>query len=612
VYQEVSHRLWQLIDVSVKTAGRDRLQSVNVRIDSGVTAIMGSSGAGKTSLLNLLVGYESPTSGRVETYVETGPHALPVFWVPQDGGLWPHLSVLEHLEAVRPSGTGKEQLHRLLDGFEIADKEKAMPEDISMGQRARLSVARALAADMAVLVMDEPLAHVDETRRTRYWEAIRKYAQEKGISIVFATHSPRTVLMLAEQVICLTEGRAIYSGSVEDLYHNPETVEQAECLGEANWLEGEEASFWLSGTSNGRACYRPEQVRAEPAGEAGFVVESNRSLGPVSETRVVHSESRRSRRIFHRPVPGGLRVGQHVWFKALLALILAALIGCSPSSEKSLTYQALRHWPVPPDGPRVPAPRSVAIGADDEVFVLDDAGRVLLFESDGKFVRSWRMPATDRGRPEGICVLADGRVAVCDTHYHQVIIFDREGNIELKFGREGRGEGQFIYPVGIVQDDEGFLYVCEYGSNDRVQKFTTKGEPLLSFGGFGIKPGMFQRPSGMAWRDGTLYVADAMNNRIEMFTGNGDYLGTLEGEVGPVRLHFPYDVAIAGDGTFYVVEYGAGRVTCIRPDGSLKGRLGRTGHGEVEFATPWGMAVDSLGRLRVADTGNRRVVEVEL
>ena len=169
-----------------------------------------------------------------------------------------------------------------------------------------------------------------------------------------------------------------------------------------------------------------------------------------------------------------------------------------------------------------------------------------------------------------------------------------------------------MYPVAVIQDGDGDLYVCEYGGNDRVQKFRPDGDFVLSFGSFGTGPDQFQRPSGMAWCAGKLYVADAINNRIQVFSGDGRFLASLGGAGTALSLRFPYDVALGGDGALYVAEYGAGCVSKVSLEGQLLGRYGSTGRGEGQFQTPWGVAVDSKMRLRVADTGNRRIVGLEL
>ena len=296
----------------------------------------------------------------------------------------------------------------------------------------------------------------------------------------------------------------------------------------------------------------------------------------------------------------------------VFCLLLTLFAGCHRPPPTALTPREWHTFQLPPDGPSLPTPRSVTIGNDDELAVLDTAGRVTIFNAGGALLRQWQMLDVSVGKPEGIVALQDGRVVVCDTHYHRIVYFDREGNWLRNFGRRGAEPGEFEYPVGICKDAAENLYICEYGGNDRVQKFTRDGEFLAAFGSFGTAPGQFQRPSGLAWHDAKIYVADAINNRVLVFTDTGKYLGLL-GEPGkPLAFQLPYDITFAPDGNFYVIEYGGGRLSRIAPDGKLLGQLGRTGSGAGEFATPWGIAVDSQMRIHVADTKNRRVVTLRL
>ena len=265
-------------------------------------------------------------------------------------------------------------------------------------------------------------------------------------------------------------------------------------------------------------------------------------------------------------------------------------------------------WSVPSEGTLLPSPRSVARCGSNELVVLDTAGRVLIYSTAGVLTRQWRMPDTSVGKPEGVVVLQDGRVVVSDTHYHRVVEFGATGQVVRMFGREGQAPGEFIYPVAVAADAQENLYVAEYGSNDRVQVFTRDGMFLRAFGAFGTKPGEFQRPSGLVWAGGVVYVADAFNNRIQAFSDDGRFLRVLE----TPALKFPYDLKADSHGALLVAEYGGGCVTRLDRDGHLLGRYGTTGSGIGQFATPWGLEVTKDGRVIVADTGNRRLVEVLL
>jgi DNA-binding beta-propeller fold protein YncE len=289
------------------------------------------------------------------------------------------------------------------------------------------------------------------------------------------------------------------------------------------------------------------------------------------------------------------------------------LAGCEDASGPQLDVAQVDYWQVPVDGRSLPAPRSMTAAPNGEVYVLDNAGRILVYTAEGRLARQWRMPDTDIGYPESVCLLLDGRVAIADTHYHRVVYFDQQGKLLGTTGSYGKGEGQFIYPVGITRDDKGFFYVCEYGGNDRVQKFkAADGSFVLQFGSYGVGAGAFQRPSGLFWREGRLFVADAINNRIQVFSDRGDFLGILGANDKPVELRYPYDVAPGIDDDLYVIEYGAGRLTRLSFEGDVLGRFGHTGRREGEFSTPWGLAVTVDGRVIIADTGNRRIVELRL
>jgi ABC-type multidrug transport system ATPase subunit/DNA-binding beta-propeller fold protein YncE len=741
--------LWQLQGVSLGADWSRRLREVSVDISTGVTALLGASGAGKTSLLNVLVGFERPTSGTVcgplglvPEKTPSGDERLPLFWVPPDFGLWPHLNVRDHVTTVMPRRralpagdvTGASAIpqvgpEQVLGMFHLAAAADGPVQRLSQGEQSRLAVARALASEARVLVMDEPLVHVDPVHLPDFWERIREWCTDRGMSLVFSTHDPEIAVREAERVICLERGTVVYGGTVESLYHDPPTARLARYLGPANWFEPEERPLWLpcEATARGR-CVRPERLEVLRTDDGPLVVRDSRPGGPVTFTEVerltltdaqaeegVLSRAERPnddsgnaadiamtggrRRLVHRTGPSPLPVGGRVALRVCAALWTCLMItGCGGAGDEPLLrVRSVRTLKMPPDGPRIPAPRAMTVSPDGELFVLDNAGRVLVYDTatdsghgassseddsaaqgnseaerpraSDELVRHWRMPASEVGNPEGICLLGPERVAVADTHYHRVVIFSRDGDVLLMFGEYGQGPGQFIYPVAITHDNAGHLYVAEYGGNDRVQKFREDGTFVAAFGSFGTEEGQFQRPGGIVWfpedvrredaperdrqsgRGGTLIVADAVNHRLLEFSDAGEYLGVLAGGGDPLRgegdgrgsdaghessaaavgrtssgvvepgarrsaevltFEYPYNLAAAPDGTLFVVEYGGGRVTQVSRRGELLGRFGRAGRGTGEFFTPWGLTVDRRGHVFVADTGNHRIVELTL
>lgn len=311
----MNENLWQLKAVGLG----QRLCDIALQIESGVTAVLGQSGAGKTSLLNLLVGFEQPDAGELIAGFQPGAHRIPLFWAPSDGGLWPHLTAGEHLAAVLEENADPEaEIHRWLEAFDLAHRRGSRPDTLSAGEQARLTVARALAADAAVLVMDEPLEHVDPGRAGKYWRIIRQHLAAKETSLVFATHSPKPVLAEARRVICLQDGRLEYDGEVEALYWRAATPELAGRLGEANWLEPAAARLWMQREETTARYFRPEQISVQTDGQSPFVVEASRFQGAVAELEVRHEPTGAVRTFYHRPSSNHLARGTRIILKALL------------------------------------------------------------------------------------------------------------------------------------------------------------------------------------------------------------------------------------------------------------------------------------------------------
>ncbi len=288
--------LWTLAHVCL---GPARLREISLSIPPGVTAVLGCSGAGKTSLLNVLVGFEKAERG-----IFDGPRSY--YWSPQNHGLWPHYTAREHLALVRCAPA---RIDELLGAFDLAERADAQPHELSEGERSRLSVARALATPAKVLVLDEPLSHVDPARLSRYWSVIRQNLANEGRSLVFSTHVPEAVLSEAQYVVCLRDGRVVHSGAVQEAYSNPPSREVMECLGPGNWLTPEEADLWLDESIDSARCFRPEQIDIEPTNLSHIVVRSATFLGSLAEAELRHVNAAVIRTFLHRPAAAVLQAG---------------------------------------------------------------------------------------------------------------------------------------------------------------------------------------------------------------------------------------------------------------------------------------------------------------
>jgi iron(III) transport system ATP-binding protein len=288
--------LWTLSHICL---GPARLDGISLTIESGVTAVVGWSGAGKTSLLNVLVGFEKPERG-----IFDGPKSL--YWSPQNHGLWPQCTTREHLQLVHASDA---RIDELLGAFDLAERAMARPCELSEGERSRLSVARALAAPAKILVLDEPLAHVDPSRLNRYWAVIRQSVRTDGRSLVFSTHVPEAALSESQNVICLQGGRVLHAGPTASTYAHPPSQEVMECLGPGNWLTPEEAELWFDEVVLEARCFRPEQIEIEPTHLSHLVVRESAFLGSIGRVELRHVNAAQSRMFYHRPSGGHLQPG---------------------------------------------------------------------------------------------------------------------------------------------------------------------------------------------------------------------------------------------------------------------------------------------------------------
>jgi hypothetical protein len=395
-------------------------------------------------------------------------------------------------------------------------------------------------------------------------------------------------------------------------------------LGPGLWVDADlaaELNFTLRPGESWPRAIRPEAVQLSPDATSPWTVQTGSGCGLYREATLTHTPSGKEIIVPETMHPANLPIAknQPVTVLRLLGVFLAlVLIGCDrASTEPELRVASWESFSLPEMGSSLPTPRSLACSDDNRLAILDTAGRVLIYSPQGALLKSWLMLDVSIGKPEGLVWMKDGSLMVCDTHYNRIVHFSSEGAHLGSFGKKGRGRAEFGYPVGITRDDRENLYVCEYGGNDRVQRFDKTGAFLGEFGSFGVGPGQFQRPSGLVWKAGKVYVADAINNRISIFTDSGTFIGNLGGAEA-VALRLPYDICASepvptsNHPGFLVIEYGACRLTRLTPEGRLIGRYGSPGQNQGQFSTPWGACTDNAGTIYVADTQNRRIVKLRL
>lgn len=259
-------------------------------------------------------------------------------------------------------------------------------------------------------------------------------------------------------------------------------------------------------------------------------------------------------------------------------------------------------------------PRAISIAPDGKVFVIDKSARVQRFSPDGQFEHVWSMPEKAAGKPVGLTIADDGRVFIADTHYHRVIVFDRDGTELARFGKAGFGDGEFQLPTDVALDAAGNIYVSEYNGNDRVTRWTPdfQFDRVVCAGEYEGKPIM--RPSGIDIdHEQTLWVADAVNHRIIRLTLEGEIL-SIWGDMGRKmgQLRYPYDIQCLDDGSILVCEYANNRLQWFDANGQVLRAWGQQGRRLGDLWAPWGVAVGPNGLVYALDSLNARVQIIQL
>ncbi len=221
------------IDVTRSWPGFDLSVAAEVPLE-GVTALFGPSGSGKSTLLRIIAGLDRQAQGRVccggETW-QDGRHLRPahlrgVGYVFQDARLFPHLTVAGNLAyaAHRARGLSGPTVAEVVAALDLAPLMTRRTAALSGGERQRVAICRALLTAPKVLLMDEPLAALDDARKAEILPYLERLTAVSRVPIVYVSHSVAEVARLAHRIVVLKAGRVALSGSAVDLLSDPEAV----------------------------------------------------------------------------------------------------------------------------------------------------------------------------------------------------------------------------------------------------------------------------------------------------------------------------------------------------------------------------------------------------
>ena len=256
--------------------------NLNLDIEAGeLVALLGPSGSGKTSLLRIIAGLEVPDSGTVLFHgadtTNTNVRDRQVGFVFQHYALFAHMTIFENVAfglRVRPKTTRPSdreitakvtELLKLVQLDWLADR---YPHQLSGGQRQRIALARALAVEPKVLLLDEPFGALDAKVRKELRRWLRRLHDEMHVTSVFVTHDQDEAMEVADRIVVMNEGRIEQQGSPDEVYDQPATPFVLQFLGDVNLFHGRFEHG--SGASGGELSYvRPHELQIIAAAEEG-------------------------------------------------------------------------------------------------------------------------------------------------------------------------------------------------------------------------------------------------------------------------------------------------------------------------------------------------------
>jgi len=298
------------------------VDNVSLTIKHGeFLTLLGPSGSGKTTTLNMIAGFEIPTSGQIllegRDITTVPPNNRGIGMVFQNYALFPHMTVFDNIAfpLKMRKMSGKEIRTRVKTALQLVQLpgfEKRYPNQLSGGQQQRIALARALVFQPPILLMDEPLGALDKKLRDHMRLEIKHLQESLRITVIYVTHDQEEALTMSDRIAIMNEGAIIQLGTPMELYESPESLFVADFIGESNFLEGRVAEtdgnrtavetkqglkMWVErgkGLQSGReitVAIRPEKIQILPDGAEEPLDIVNRFPGRVEEVVYVGEAS---------------------------------------------------------------------------------------------------------------------------------------------------------------------------------------------------------------------------------------------------------------------------------------------------------------------------------
>ena len=240
--------------VTKKFGAVTAVDNVSLEIaDKEFVTLLGPSGCGKTTTLRMIAGFIQPDEGEItldgrvltsqSSKIFVQPEDRRMAMVFQNYALWPHMTVIENIMfGLRSRGIPKKRAraHALeaLSLVRLEEMSDRYPHQLSGGQQQRISLARALACEPTVLLMDEPLSNLDAKFRESMRIEIKELHQKLGVTSIYVTHDQSEAIVMSDRICVMWEGRILQTAGPMEIYQRPVCTEVAEFIGQTNFLPG--------------------------------------------------------------------------------------------------------------------------------------------------------------------------------------------------------------------------------------------------------------------------------------------------------------------------------------------------------------------------------------
>ena len=246
--------------------------SLNVQRGEFVT-LLGASGCGKTTTLRVISGLETPDEGQVvldgRDVTLLPPESRPVNTVFQSYALFPHMSVEKNVAyGLRVRGMDKkliaERVDEMLELVQMQEYRRRMPAQLSGGQRQRIAIARALAPEPELLLLDEPLGALDLQLRRQMQLELKRLQKKLGVTFIYITHDQEEAVSMSDRIAIMRGGKFEQVGTPEEIYDAPQTRYVAQFIGRSTILEGtvERVDGGMAVARNANGCFAVDAGRA--------------------------------------------------------------------------------------------------------------------------------------------------------------------------------------------------------------------------------------------------------------------------------------------------------------------------------------------------------------